>query len=97
MHTVNLEDGVLDRMALSPAIVAQLPFLRSLAVVLQRNAQTCGTCGHSAQDISSLRNDTKAYLAKADLRTITLFKQVLSADQIHMFYSENTAVKEAVL
>jgi hypothetical protein len=97
MYTVNLEDSVLDRLALSAPILAQLPFLRQLTSALQKNQQQCSRCGRSPQDVTGIRNSIKSYLAAADVTTVANLKRLLAADQIRMFYSTGSGVKEAIL
>jgi hypothetical protein len=97
MHVVNLEDGVLDRLATSQQVLAQLPFLRQLTAALQKRASPgCLPCG-SGQDIVSIRNAVKSHLAQADAAVTAALKRLLGADQVRMFYGDGTGVKEALL
>jgi hypothetical protein len=97
MHVVNLEDTLLDRLAQSPPVLAQLPFLRQLTVALQKRGSNCAPCGRTSQDVTSVRNAVKSYLAQADATTVATLKRLLGADQVRMFYGDGSGVKEALL
>jgi hypothetical protein len=98
MAIVNLEDSLLDRLAVNPSAIQLIPFLKPLGDALRKQNKGCGQCGSSSHDPSHLRNLIKTHLVNTANTTTTVYlKNFLGASQIRFFYSDGTVVKEALL
>jgi hypothetical protein len=95
---INLEDSLLDRLALNPMAVQSIPFLKPLTDILRKQAQGCGSCNSSGHDVSHVRNLIKiGFMNTANTAMAVNLKKLLGTDQVRFFYNDGTGVKEGIL
>jgi hypothetical protein len=90
---VVIEDGTLVGMARNPAIVAQFPFLASLAVAPVHRAG-CGRCGGRSSAQQAAFNAAKATIAGLDHDAKNRLRSLLNANKLRVRYVDGRRTVE---